>query len=1004
VTLSPREETRGPRGDFANIPLGEPTGAAAALTATLKVGRTDDPAEGEADRLVDQVMRTPAAGTSLAHVPARGAEAGTAVRQTPANGSAIGAQATDLLSGSGRALDVPTLTFFEPRFGLNLSRVRIHTDDRAARSAAAIGARAFAAGAHIGFAPNQYAPATPSGRRLLAHELAHVAQAVSWPGVETVVRRSPVDPVMYSTGRQTFSPPAAGDTVASLKAGVAATQATKPDPSLGPTVEVKGVTAGQDEELFLWNALLQRADRKNWGTEIQVVTQIGRKPAQPPGAPPPVGKINITIDKKGNATAELVDKGAVGEPDAFPDKDKAIAALKRDFAFASVDDGTAVWTTSELNKVHAALRLLPSDDRANLAGAALVRDSTLTGKDGKPSDGEFRHSHSVNKGAPGSPSVASHESSLHLAKSAFDADSAGFVGEKGKAVLPSLRLVLHEAGHAAETKSLRDAEFATDVAQAAANNENVGTSVAVDAANAAAQAAFASAKAYRGPVWSAARDFVGAFQAALVAVDAYANNATGSRFATFETAAKRAIATRDNAKAKLPAGHPALTDFATALTTQDAWFAQAQVRAKASINLDASKKAQAGVSDAKGKTSKRLETFVALVKTYKIQPLTQYAKDNWPASPEEFFAEAYSLWLTNPAYLKDNAPVLKAWFDSSYQMPAIPDLIKSREAQTGWINDPAPSGTLDEKSWVGEKGEKKISDLAKVAQTKKIFTGPAALKDPDAVNSVDKPGAPYKPGLNYSKDLASGVTSYVDPAGGPKVFRLNPSRTEPLPKIAIALTDYALADKQQALTTLRHEMMHAEHLNMTLSEAEKWQKDKKSTATFEDWMDEQQKSKKITDVDRILIRESTDLYKSRANTELLAHAEGFMTAFLLKNPPPKDNGDSAFRQLLGMISSSAEPWANAQEATRALALGRIQHYYCQVLDQPHQKAFEDFVSKPPNSPPSYYGDWRWAPKPQLHEHFFAGLKKIIDANCKDLGGTKKPASSGSSTPKKSKGL
>ncbi len=64
----------------------------------------------------------------------------------------------------------------EIRFGHDFSQVRLHTDARAAAVAEALQARAFTAGNHIVFAAGEYAPATPQGRRLLAHELTHVVQ------------------------------------------------------------------------------------------------------------------------------------------------------------------------------------------------------------------------------------------------------------------------------------------------------------------------------------------------------------------------------------------------------------------------------------------------------------------------------------------------------------------------------------------------------------------------------------------------------------------------------------------------------------------------------------------------------------------------------------------------------------------------------------------------------------------------------------------------------------
>jgi hypothetical protein len=64
----------------------------------------------------------------------------------------------------------------EPTLGHDLGHVRVHTGDRAAESAAAIQAQAYTVGRHIVFGSRQYAPGSSDGRRLLAHELTHVAQ------------------------------------------------------------------------------------------------------------------------------------------------------------------------------------------------------------------------------------------------------------------------------------------------------------------------------------------------------------------------------------------------------------------------------------------------------------------------------------------------------------------------------------------------------------------------------------------------------------------------------------------------------------------------------------------------------------------------------------------------------------------------------------------------------------------------------------------------------------
>ncbi len=81
-----------------------------------------------------------------------------------------------LRSGSGRPLEAGTRARLEPRFGHDFGRVRIHTDARAAESARAVGAMAYTVGQDIVFGAGQYAPRTPAGAWLLAHELAHATQ------------------------------------------------------------------------------------------------------------------------------------------------------------------------------------------------------------------------------------------------------------------------------------------------------------------------------------------------------------------------------------------------------------------------------------------------------------------------------------------------------------------------------------------------------------------------------------------------------------------------------------------------------------------------------------------------------------------------------------------------------------------------------------------------------------------------------------------------------------
>lgn len=82
----------------------------------------------------------------------------------------------EVLRSPGQPLDAETRGFMESRFHQDFSRVRLHTDARAAESSAALRAHAYTMGQEIVFGAGQYAPGSARGKRLLAHELVHTIQ------------------------------------------------------------------------------------------------------------------------------------------------------------------------------------------------------------------------------------------------------------------------------------------------------------------------------------------------------------------------------------------------------------------------------------------------------------------------------------------------------------------------------------------------------------------------------------------------------------------------------------------------------------------------------------------------------------------------------------------------------------------------------------------------------------------------------------------------------------
>lgn len=154
--------------------------APSSSASPIRIGAVNDPLEHEADRIADRVMRMPAPqpDDSLSH---RQPSALFRKRHGIVPQSSAPPIVHGVLSSPGQPLDVPTRSFFEPRFGCDLSQVRIHTDTTAAQSAQSVDAHAWTVGRHIAFNTGMYSPSSSSGRALLAHELAHTLQQDARP-------------------------------------------------------------------------------------------------------------------------------------------------------------------------------------------------------------------------------------------------------------------------------------------------------------------------------------------------------------------------------------------------------------------------------------------------------------------------------------------------------------------------------------------------------------------------------------------------------------------------------------------------------------------------------------------------------------------------------------------------------------------------------------------------------------------------------------------------------
>ncbi|MGV3554865.1 MAG: eCIS core domain-containing protein [Croceibacterium sp.] len=127
------------------------------------------------------------------------------------------------LRGRGMPLGSDLRQELEPRFGRDLSGVRVHDGAAAAKLSRDVHARAFTIGQDIFFGAGQYQPASSEGRALLAHEVTHTIQqgGGSSRAQPSRIQRDPPGP---ASGATTGTPAPAG------AGGGSAAPATPPQP------------------------------------------------------------------------------------------------------------------------------------------------------------------------------------------------------------------------------------------------------------------------------------------------------------------------------------------------------------------------------------------------------------------------------------------------------------------------------------------------------------------------------------------------------------------------------------------------------------------------------------------------------------------------------------------------------------------------------------------------------------------------------------------------------
>jgi Domain of unknown function (DUF4157) len=157
----------------AAVPAANPKAVSKNASSPWRISALNDAFEREADRAADAIMARGRTGLEWSHSQISVTPSETTSK---AVGSEMPSIVREVLSTPGQPLDPSTRAYFEPRFAYDFSRVRVHTDEPAAKSAQAVQASAYTVGRDIVFGAGKYMPETNEGRRLLAHEIVHTLQ------------------------------------------------------------------------------------------------------------------------------------------------------------------------------------------------------------------------------------------------------------------------------------------------------------------------------------------------------------------------------------------------------------------------------------------------------------------------------------------------------------------------------------------------------------------------------------------------------------------------------------------------------------------------------------------------------------------------------------------------------------------------------------------------------------------------------------------------------------
>jgi hypothetical protein len=575
--------------------------AAGAIQTKPEINKPGDEFEREADRVSEQVMRVPET-QEHERMQTRRVEPGDS-RLT-----AVPPIVHEVLRSAGQSLDSATRAFVEPRFGHDFSQVRVHTDSKAAESARDLNANAYTVGRNIVFGAGQFLPETQMGRRLLTHELTHVVQQQrSGPTCPPLQRQTPQSPSPAPRQPPTAPPP--------------------PRPLDYDRDPKKVAPVPQGQTAATLTALLKDEVKKG------DITAFAVRGVQP-GSRAEIFLLALIYgmaqrSRWGTESDIVTAIDWPAKPGALPPQGRVTVRIDDQGAASAELIATGpVPAVAQTTVAAGSAKLITDFGFASVAGwkdtlkdAAEISDvlaalellksrasqdvPALKGVDliRVPSLGGQRCGEFFAGSQVVLGATADVTPWLKLADCAFSSNTVQFFGggPDSPTMPASFQVILHEVGHAVETEQLGLAR--EGYVKAAAELEAAKKLVAGDPATYDAELKAARRK---------------------------------GKLAEKEFYKKQEVTYKKNVEAEKKA------------------FTREQEESRK----------LAGTRDPASQHTRRLQKFIDLVNANNIRRFTRYSAQNWQQNPEEFYAEAYSLWLADPAFMRTNYRVVYDFFQS----------------------------------------------------------------------------------------------------------------------------------------------------------------------------------------------------------------------------------------------------------------------------------------------------------------------------------------------------